>query len=104
MDTLQVILATLIIYSAISSALYIALNENDNVLILFGLGITGILTFGIFWSGNKIRQILKYHAGKRSIFDNLDDGKRYKCRVGQAKNVQWLDNYKLVDGLEFETL
>ena len=47
MNTLTIIILTLLIYSAISTFVYLISDENEDVLFVFGVGIVGLLLAGI---------------------------------------------------------
>ena len=48
MNVLHIILSTLIIYSAIATVIYMLSGENENIILIFGLGIVGLLLLGSF--------------------------------------------------------
>ena len=48
MSTLYITLLTLIVYSTIATVIYILSGENEDILLLFGLGIIGLLLIGLY--------------------------------------------------------
>lgn len=96
MYTFKIILFTLIIYSIIATLSFIISKENEDILILFGLGIVGITLVSIIDAISLIANYFKYHAGKRSIFECIETGEKYKCKVKEAKDISWLSEYKLI--------
>ena len=59
----------------------------------FGLGVCGWILFGVQF----IRKLIKKCTiGKRSIFEELTTGNRYKCKIKDAEDIMWLRNYKLI--------
>lgn len=96
MDTLYIVLITLIAYSIISTLAYIISKDNENVAIMFGLGIFGLSLWGILTVIRKINKKFKYHIGKRSIFKEKSTGNKYKCKVKNASDVEWISGYKII--------
>lgn len=96
MNILHIILSTLIIYSAIATVIYMLSGENENILLIFGLGIVGLLLLGCFRVISKIQELFEYHIRKRSIFEDEESKQRYKCKTSQTNDIQWLSKYKLI--------
>lgn len=97
MDTFYIVLITLIIYSLVSTVLFIITKENEDVAIAFGLGIVGLTLVGILQIIRKIANKFKYHIGKRSIFVEESTGNKYKCKVKDAEDIHhWVEGYKLI--------
>lgn len=96
MNTFCIILLTLAIYSLICTIVYIVTNENESVAIAFGLGVIGLSLSGLCRIYYKIKNKFKYHICKRSIFEEITTGKKYKCKTKDAYNVEWVANYKMV--------
>ena len=98
METLNIIIITLLIYSLITTIAYIISGENENVLIAFGLGIVGLFLLGICELIRKIRKLFKYRIGKRSIFEeDTIGGDWIKCKTKHTDDILWMpDNYKLI--------
>lgn len=96
METLNIIIATLLAYSLISTLVYIILRENETVLEAFGLGIVGLLLSGIMAVVRKVIFQLKYRIGKRSIIEECN-GLRYQCKPQDTDDITgWKDGYKLI--------
>ena len=87
MSTLYITLLTLIVYSTIATVIYILSGENEDILLLFGLGIIGLLLIGLYHIISKIQRLFKYHIRKRSIFEDLESKQRYKCRISQTDDI-----------------
>lgn len=85
----------LLVYSLISTIAYL-ITDNEDVVIAFGLGIVGISLLVISRIIYKIRNLFKYHIGKRSIFEEESSGNKYKCRTSNTSDVQWTTGYKLI--------
>lgn len=96
MDTFYIVLITLIAYSIISTLVYIISKDNEDVAIAFGLGIFGLTLCGILMISRKINNEFKYHIGKRSIFEEEGTGNKYKCKVRDANDVDWMLGYKMI--------
>ena len=96
MNTFCIILLTLVIYSLICTIVYVVTNENEEVAIAFGLGGIGLSLSGLCKIYYKIKNKLKYHIGKRSIFEERATGKKYKCKTKDACDIEWLADYKIV--------
>lgn len=96
MKTLIVVLATIVIYSVVSTIVIEICNENDNVIAAFGFGVFGLLCIGACKIINKVNRYFKYHYNKRSIFKNKTNGKMYVCHVKDCNDVNWNENYHLV--------
>lgn len=96
MNVFYIVLITLIAYSIISTLAYIISKDNENVAIAFGLGIFGLTLCCISMVVRKVRDKFKYHIGKRSIFEEDGTGNRYKCKVKDAEDVEWMFGYKII--------
>ena len=96
MSTLHIILITLIIYSAITTAIYMLSGEREDILWYSGLGIVGLLLLCFFRVKYEIERFFKYR-GKRSIFEDVESKQRYKCRISQSHDIKWLAQYRLID-------
>ena len=96
MNVFYIVLITLIIYSLISTIIYIFSKYNEDVLMFFGLGIVGLTVAAIVKAIRKIKDLFKYSVGKYSIFEEKSTGKRYKCKVNDAHNIDWLQEYKMI--------
>lgn len=75
---------------------YIITEENENILLVFGLGIIGFLLLAVMRIIQKIVKLFKYYIGKRSIFEEESGGRRFKCRTSNTNDIQWVSGYKLV--------
>lgn len=96
MDVFYIVLITLVAYSIISTLTYIISKDNEDIAIAFGLGIFGLTLCGILKIIRKIRDKFKYHIGKRSIFEEESTGNKYKCKVKDASDVEWMSGYKII--------
>ena len=96
MNVFYIVLLTLIAYSLIGTILYIITKDNEDVAIAFGLGIVGLTLSGILNLIRKIVNKFKYHIGKRSIFEETSTGNKYKCKVKNANDVEWVSGYKML--------
>lgn len=96
MNTFYIALTTLIVYSLISFLIYLITYENENVLFVFGLGIIGLIVVALSKIHHMITNQFKYHIGKRSIFENKETGKKYKCKTKYTSDIMWSNVYKLV--------
>lgn len=86
---------TLIVYSSISTIVYL-ITDNEEIIIAFGLGIVGLILSGIMKIIYKIKNLFKYHIGKRSIFEEESSGAKFKCKTSNTNDIQWISGYKLV--------
>lgn len=92
-----IILLTLISYSLISVVVYLISGENEEIAAMFGLGIIGVVLLGISKFVHKVRNLVKYHIGKRSIFTEEATGNKYKCETKYTDDIYyWTSGYKLV--------
>ena len=96
MNAFYIAVLTLIIYSLISTVVFVITKENEDVLAIFGLGIVGLVLLCITNIIYKIKNKLKYHINKRSIFEEVATGNKYKCKVSDSHNVDWVPGYRLV--------
>lgn len=96
MNTFHIVLISLVVYSLISTIVFIISGENENVIIVFGLGISGLILWAIMRIIHKIEKLFKYHIGKRSIFEEESSGNKYKCKIKDTNDVQWISGYKLI--------
>ena len=96
MNVFYIVLITLIIYSSIATIVYLITNQNEDVIMMFGLGIVGLILVGVSRSFFKIKKLFKYHIGKRSIFEEMSTGNKYKCKVKDTKDIEWVAGYKII--------
>ena len=97
MNIFYVVLITLVVYSSISTIIYLITKENEDVLCAFGLGIVGLSLSGILRVVEKIVRMFRYHIGKRSIFEEKSTGDRYKCKTKDSEDIRcWTEGYKLI--------
>ena len=95
MFILKIVLLTLIIYSTISTLVFILSKENEEIIIFFGLGIVGTILYFICRTFGKIRKYFKYHYKKRSIFQDKT-GNKYICSVNEASDIMCLQSYIII--------
>lgn len=91
-QVLIIVVYTLIIYSFISTILFLSFKENETIYIYFGAGIVGLIFWGTTLLASKIMDLFKYHIGKRSIFKSNITGEKYKCRVGYTRDIEYMNN------------
>ena len=88
MNTLTIIILTLMVYSLIAVIIYFITGEKDDVLEIFGMGIVGwILLFIFDFILKPIHKFFKYY-NKRSIFED-ENGNRFYCKVKYADDFCW---------------
>ncbi len=97
MSTLNIIILTLITYSAIAIVIYFISGEDSDVLEIFGIGIIGwILLFIINFIVMPIGDFFRYYD-KRSIFKEESTGNKYVCHLKDSDDIYcWTEGYKLV--------
>lgn len=95
MNIFYIILITLMVYSLISTILYL-ITDSEDVVIAFGLGVVGLFLQGIMTVIYKTRDLFKYHIGKRSIFEEKSSGNKYRCKTNDTDDVLWVAGYKLI--------
>ena len=93
---LYTVFITLMVYSLISTIIFIITRENEDILMAFGLGIIGLLLFVVMRIIEKVAKLFKYHIGKRSIFEEVSSGNKYKCKTSVTNDIGWLSGYKLI--------
>lgn len=97
MDVFYIALITLIGYSVISTLLSLICKDDENILIAFGLGIFGLTLCGVLRIVHEITNQFKHHIGKRSIFEEISTGNKYKCKTKDTMDIHgWLDDYKII--------
>lgn len=96
MNIFYIILLTLLIYSLIATIVFVVTKENENVAIAFGLGIVGLSIIGLCIVYKKFKYMFKYKIGKRAIFEETLTGKKYKCKIKDTNDIEWLADYKIV--------
>lgn len=84
---LLTVIIILLIHSLIGTILYIATNENDEVITYYGIGVIGCVLASFFAIGRRISKWWKYHD-KRSIFED-EDGNKFYCNPKYAKDFEW---------------
>lgn len=95
-NTILLIIVTLSIYSLIATITFILTNENDNIAIMFGLGIFGWLLISFCWIIRKIISWNKYH-NKRSIIQIEKTGEQKWCNLKDTNDIYaWHEGYKLI--------
>ena len=96
MNTLNIIILTLLIYSVLAVAIYFISGENDDVLVYFGMGIAGWALLILFQIIASIQRLIKYYD-KRSIFKEESTGNKYVCHLKDTDDIYcWTKGYKLV--------
>lgn len=95
MFILKIILLTLILYSTISTLVFILSKENEKLITFFGLGVVGTILYFICRTICKIRNYFKYHYKKRFIFQDKT-GNKYICSVDEASDIMYLQLYKII--------
>ena len=95
MNTLTIIILTLLIYSIIPTILYIITGErNEDILICFGFGIFGLTLLLLCKTTRSIYKHIKNNT-QRSIFKD-ESGALYKCKLKYTNNLMWNSSYKIV--------
>ena len=95
MNVFYIVLITLAVYSLVSTILYL-ITDNEDIVIAFGLGFIGLTLSGIMKMIYKIKKLFRYHIGKRSIFEEVSSGNKYKCKTNNTDDIQWVSGYKLI--------
>ena len=97
MNTLNIIILTLLIYSLIAIVVYFISGENGDVLEFFGVGIIGwIILFVIDFIVMPIGNFIRYYD-KRSIFKEESTGNKYICKLKDTEDIDlWTEGYKIV--------
>lgn len=96
MNIFYIILTTLVVYSLVSTIVFIITKENEDIIMGFGLGIIGLILIGVTKIIRKIRNSFKYHIGKRSIFIEKSTGNKYKCKTKDTNDINWVSDYELI--------
>lgn len=95
MSTFAIVLATLLVYSAIATIVYFLFGQSEEVAALFGLGLVGGVLILLTKIVNAVSDLFKYCIGKRSIFVEDATGTKYKCKTKETHNILWMDGYTL---------
>ena len=80
MEVFKIAILTLVIYSLISTILFIITKENEDILCVFGLGICGWILWAVIRVIRKIINYFKYSMGKRAIVRDINTNKLYKTK------------------------
>ncbi len=102
MNTASVILLTLIVYSAVTTAVYLISEQflspeiSDNVECFLAVGIAGVALWVVLAAVRGIKSLFGRHIGRRSIFEDRETGQRYKCRTGRADDFEALHGFRPV--------
>ena len=97
MNTLNIIIATLLVYWTIATIVVILTDENEEVMCAFAIGVVGLLLILIMSIVRKLIFYFKYRYNKRSIFEEESTGVQYKCELKDTDNIfYWSQGYKLV--------
>lgn len=100
MNTLLIVIVTLLVYWTISTILFIVTNENDDVTLYLGIGLVGAAVIGFCWVVKKIIRWKKYH-NKRSIILVEDTGEHKWCKLKDTNDIYaWHKGYKLIKRYE----
>lgn len=96
MNTLNIIIATLLIYSLIAVIIYFIAREDDDIFVYFGMGIVGWLLLVVFQIIASIQRFCRFH-NKRSIFEDKNTGQKYICNLKDTEDIRlWTNGYKLI--------
>ncbi len=96
-NSLYIILLTLIIYSAIATIIIEVTHENDDVIAAFGFGLVGCSLVIVSKIMHKIHNYFKYYHNKCAIFVEENTGKKYRCKIKDSRDIQyWASGYKLI--------
>lgn len=95
METFKIVIITLLIYSAISTAVYLISRQNDEILCHFGLGIVGNILVFICYVIDKIHHFIKYY-NIRSIMCIESTGELRYCKLKDTSDIYlYHKGYKL---------
>ena len=96
METLSIIIITLLIYWTIGTIMIIISDENEKVILAFAVGAIGGLWMLIVAAIGKLLFYFKYCYNKRSVFLEIDTEKHYKCKQKDTDDICWSSGYLLV--------
>ena len=96
MEVFKVAILTLVIYSLISTILFIITKEDEDVLCVFGLGICGWILWAVLRVIRKIIKYFKYSMGKRTIVQDVNTNKLYKTKSKDFIAILESNQYKIV--------
>jgi len=95
MNNISTIIITILIYSAITTLIFIASKENDDVAVLLAIGVLAIVLIPGFALIRKLISLKKF-GGKRSIILDNDENKYYWCKLSDTNDLSdWFNRYKL---------
>lgn len=95
MNVIIIAVVTLLIYSAISTVVYLLTDQNENILCHFGLGIVGNILVFVCYLINKIHRFIKYY-NVRSIILVEDTGELKYCKLSDTEDIYFYHKgYKL---------
>lgn len=86
MEIFKIVITTLLIYSAISTAIYLLTKQNDEILCHFGLGIVGNILVFICYVIDKIHRFIKYY-NIRSIICIESTGELRYCKLKDTDDI-----------------
>ena len=96
MNTIMIVILTLVIYSTISTICFIISNENEELITYFGLGIVGVTGMLVIKFIHFLKELFCYRIGKRSIYEEKETKKQYVCKLKENANMHWLADYKMI--------
>ena len=95
MNTIMIIIMTLLCYSIISTITFLISGQKEEVLEFFGLGIFGLLLLGIAKVKCKVANFFRYDWNKRTIWEDRKTKERFKCKKEEDHNIYY-GNYELI--------
>lgn len=94
-NIIEIIIATLLIYSLIGTIVVELLDENEFTMFLFSTGIWGILLYGITRISEQVIKFMR-HKNHRSLWEEKGTKRVYKSKIKDTRDLEWLSGYKLV--------
>jgi hypothetical protein len=103
METLSIIIITLLVYWTIGTIMIIISDENEKVILAFAVGAIGGLWILIVAAIRKLLFYFKYRYNKRSIVIEVSTGKLYKCKTKDTDDIiHWVSDYQLFKRYSFD--
>lgn len=92
---IEIIIATLLVYSLIGTVVVGLSKEYDSVMFFFSTGIWGILLYVITRLSEQIVEFVR-HKNHRSLWEEKGTKRVYKSKIKDTRDLEWLSGYKLV--------
>lgn len=94
-SVIEIIIATLLVYSLIGTVVVELSKENDSVMFFFSTGIFGTLLYVLTRIGEECVKMCR-HKNQRSLWEEKKTKRIYKSKLKDTRDLEWLGKFKLI--------